>query len=430
MKFGFEYEVLFACPLKDVHFRELKKTMEDLQGQKKTEADKWIVNQDDTINDDAGKLHWENSTDSPTHKYKRCNPIYYDDDDDELIDDTLQGTAEIVSPILKGYNNVAPAFKRFGTLLANTQKALNITFYNNDTTSNHVHISHPDFVNPDIREINESVVKAFMAWLYFEPLFLMMVKKERCDNMYCKRVQRIWTKHGAEEGFKTFGNGDKSIVAQLRHLISNITTPKNKQLAERYFTNDKSVLQNYTILDMFLLLSSAGMSEHDNSKYVTLNMTSLQKLGTIEVRLKHGSNNMDANAHWVQLLAVFFAAAIGQDCVTKLFSDDVKTRFYNIMKAAHDVDTLKKDDVDFLKDQFMGLVKSTLPHAKGAQAAIDYWFHKTGQREGAGGAAAFTKTAEKVLVASRHRVVYVGHRRRKYVRVNGAMVPLSEARRR
>jgi hypothetical protein len=389
MAFGFEYEVLFQCNEDYVTFTDLKRYLE--RHQKKDKLKKpnmWTVVKDQSI---EWRLHtWENSTDSPyPNKHKQCkknvDTSSQDSEDSEENEFYQDGTVEIVSPILRGYDGIAPAFTYFDRLLARVKDGLSVVFYNNGSTSNHVHLSHPHLM--DI----QGVVKAYMAWVYFEPLFLIMVKEDRCANQFCKRVQLEWKRPTMRECFMALGNrigpglshdaeNLKALFAQMQNVLASNGTLQTSRFLTRFFAaydkkTDAEVVKYVKSHDENIIWMFIDVIRHDKLKFQALNLKNLVlDTKTIEVRVKHGSNNMTANARWVQLLAVFFAAALDRPCVTEFFAAE-RDAFYKLL----DVD-VSQEDIRFLKAQFRRFVADTVPHAAGAGEAIDYWFRKAVSR--------------------------------------------------
>lgn len=144
----------------------------------------------------------------------------------------------------------------------------NFTPYNNKTTSNHVHLSYV--------EDNDNIFKRYAAfiifwWYYYEPAIIKMVDPRRLKNMYTK---------------------------PLRQAVQEAKDPT----LTNFFINptDTPILQ---VLQFF----------EEKNHAITLYHMQENKLGTIEVRLKHGSSDMmGENYNWMRFLALFMIASVRQ----------------------------------------------------------------------------------------------------------------------
>lgn len=189
---------------------------------------------------------------------------------------------EIVSPILS-YSEVSGEYFRVvldRILTANGW----FEYHNNRTTSNHVHLSHNDnFMRADI------LFKCVMCWVLFEPVFMTFVSADRRRNKYCMSL----TNHvHAFESYKDLIKCKSSL-----DFFDMYTNMNEKLRTRRDFIDIVRYFQN--------------------AKYFALNFSSLEKYKTIEVRLKHGSNNSKENQQWMLLLGHFFVYAMNNQCVTE-----------------------------------------------------------------------------------------------------------------
>lgn len=400
MAFGFEYEILYECePRKNfVSFTKLKNAFKTQQN-KVPKDEQWKVVDDASLKRISGQETWKRSEDSDfiygtnVDKHTLC----YDHDQIHERDtySEYDGTAEIVSPVIKGYDAIAPAFSRFDTLLKTVESNLKISFFNNSLTSNHVHLSHPLMLSL------QGAVKVFMAWLYFEPLFVAMVGSRRGDNAYCARTQMYWKTRIMKNLFmsigKVVGRGTedvslsnfKALLKDLEKLFKVMPRTNPEYMAEFWASMTKGLKEQglahlqtdagevdvKNLLDEFV--NSVGNQTHRERRFVALNMTNLanndENKATIEVRLKHGSNNMDANAKWVQLLAAFFAAALDNVCVTTFFDLATKQRFYDILMRSC-ANNICANDAAFLKTQLSAFMRPVW--ADGVKEALAYWLKK------------------------------------------------------
>lgn len=221
---------------------------------------------------------------------------------------------EIVSPILsffdvKGKNNTSYFTQVFNEILTATGS---FEYHTNETTSNHVHISNNDnFNSPEI------LFKCIMAWILFEPVFMTFVSESRKPNQHCfsltKRVS----------GFNSYGKLVKCQNAdefnELISYVSNLSRIPGALKENEYPTEkgDKWGRQDDpTKFDMIKYFTN-------HKRYYAINLYNLsfRHSHTIEVRLKHGSTDVDENKNWMLLLSRFFLYAMNNNCVTRTYAN-------------------------------------------------------------------------------------------------------------
>lgn len=185
---------------------------------------------------------------------------------------------EIVSPILSWKMVHRERFvSTFRTMTLNG----GLKYWNNPTTSNHVHISCLDeFKKPG------NIVKLAMAWWYFEMFFMSLVGEWRHVNKYCK------TKHASM--VERFGSDN------ARTLFHDITLSNHESFINQAFGKRPDAAVDLVEVIAFF----------QADRYEAFNLMNLPKLGTIEVRLKHGSSDPIENHMWIKLLGVFALHAI------------------------------------------------------------------------------------------------------------------------
>lgn len=216
---------------------------------------------------------------------------------------------EIISPILQHYDQVNEQLNDLNEKLSEL-KTQGFEFVHNNSTSNHVHFSHP-LLNMFTNEHFEFYVhKIHKAWIYFEPVFFSMVSEERQDNDFC---------------------------------IPNFTICK-------VHCNSEQQLKDYLLRNSYELTFA-------NTRYVALNLMPLADMtrGTFEVRLKHGtflkssigSNQMRANIAWIQFLATFFTAALINKPITKMYTISKIRRLFFTCKP--DINKLMKELTEFVR---------------------------------------------------------------------------------
>jgi len=161
-------------------------------------------------------------------------------------------------------------------LTSNTTAHNAFSFWHNRTTSNHVHFSYHDatyYRNP------VTLAKICMVYWYFEPVLLLLVGHWRRRNTYADSMRNQ---------LKTFKH--------YRNLFFGV----DHSNFEQFLATHGLSLDLPSIVFMF-----------QTDRYSAFNMYNLapKSIGTIEVRLKHGSNDPLENKMWMLLLAFMFKAA-------------------------------------------------------------------------------------------------------------------------
>lgn len=199
---------------------------------------------------------------------------------------------EMVSPILTWADVVEQGMlQQFLDVIIRANDSF--VYWNNETTSNHVHVSCLDlFKEP------RNLVRAAMAWWMFEPIFLLLVGYWRRGNKYCQPMHLTM--------LSRYGEANAS---QLFFRLNETTYPE-------FF---RAVGLPNNIESMITLLQGSDLS----ARYVAFNMLNVLKLGTVEVRLKQGSTDSEENVRFIQLLGHFFANVLNKPCVNLGYSQDI-----------------------------------------------------------------------------------------------------------
>jgi hypothetical protein len=283
MQFGFEHEVVVKCGDEE-HNQILSRF------QNTVDKTYWNVVADDSI------------------ELEKDDEVYYDYDNEEPF-----GAIEFVSKIMK-YKDIKETLENLNEFMknaTNAQKKEKCSFEHNKYTSNHVHLSICTDSKCTDNRLKDPVtqLKVFVAWLFFEQVFMSLVKEHRRWSFYCQSYGKTLTCSN-EDDYK------------------------------------------------YLMKPSHDHNE-DMNKYFTLNVRELQKIngkGTIEIRIKHGSNDMEENFYWINLLALFFSAAYIAPCVVEKEGE----------KQCGDFKTLQ----DFI-------LKHHEPTELQCQETLDYWRKKS-----------------------------------------------------
>ena len=209
-------------------------------------------------------------------------------------------TIEMVSPVLT-YKDVAEGW--MGRVLdgMRCRKPLQLTYWNNEKTSTHVHMSydHPFFHD------NKPyfLIKLCTAWLYFEPIFMLLMGHWRRENRYAKGMRTVVTE---------------------RSIFDTVHERNFKDLMGSQLSNEALV---YAIIELF-----QGKPDAKESRYAAFNMLNMNPGGiqTVEVRIKQGSSDSVENQNFVLLLANFVKGVMERDGVAMTYSQSKKDAFWNL----------------------------------------------------------------------------------------------------
>ena len=227
----------------------------------------------------------------------------------------LKSYLEIVSPVMK-YSYISKPHDKFTEIMTHIiplykkvqhvnskgesidELVPEIKYWNNPTTSTHVHISFPEL--DDLMNRPKLMIKFFYAWLYFEPLFMMLCGHWRRDNEYCKLYRPRFDSKRDLFNY-TIDDFENNYLDFIRdnypEVYKELMTYKTPGITAEYF-NNKVIVALLTIIQ-------GGPSYND--RYFSLNMLNLlpSGIGTFEFRIKQGSNDVEENKMFMLLLGEF-----------------------------------------------------------------------------------------------------------------------------
>lgn len=434
LKFGFEFETLVAHN-KNVDSEIIKTYIEKIAG-----IFDWKMTEDKTVKLDYTKKIWDITPNENINHIRN---------DERIVDEI-----ELVSPIIK-YNNIEKQLK----YLTYIYKKYDIRFLHNHTTSGHVHISHPVIMASN--DYANILSKLIFAWWYFESVFLLLVYNERFNNEYCKLIsQSVYNKcnYDIEKYKKFFKNG----------IIDNIDFIDgfNFNTIESYQSNDGRYIK--TLLDNFYEgnnIDSLYGSIYAYKKFHALNISNYylkiisniddrfknnttfakytDKKNTFEVRLFHGSNDINKISMWMKLMGFFVNATFNNPHICKMFSEDVRELLFSINKkliienTSNSYITFDKITTDYA-DLFHYLKKfilsgTTKDDQDEVEIVLKYWENhwqfptSLNNRDIPlyGGAKQYKKTIIKKYILGRNRIIYLGKHNKQYVKMKNEFVPIS-----
>jgi gamma-glutamylcyclotransferase (GGCT)/AIG2-like uncharacterized protein YtfP len=258
---------------------------------------------------------------------------------------------EIVSPKLPvsvdTLNHVKQIMPMFS--LNNT-----ITYLNNSTTSNHLHFSY-EVGNDKLFREPKHLYNLCMAWLYFEPMIMHLFPWWRRFNIYARPMRSIMLEAMDNDTDKLcrmflYGTYDE--------WIGHLKQGKNKKL-KAIVEKDMSTLDEndkYRLLNAVITLFQGDPTVREN-RYAGLNLLNLVKggIGTVEVRLKHGSSDPHELGWFVLFFATFFKTVVeltNKDIsVVELLKDAGYKDF--LWTAWHDQDLKKWGVLNILFDNVL-----------------------------------------------------------------------------
>jgi hypothetical protein len=190
---------------------------------------------------------------------------------------------EFVSPI---YNSVEEVRKGTKELFENVSKALKSNkgmFYHNVMTSNHIHFS------PEFKLKNEPFLIFVFETLFYvlQPLIGLLCSDDRYQNIFCQYLEVTERNHLSKitksNYMKKIREENKKSNYLITGIISNISF---------YFKQDKSEpkLTRYSVVNLMNLIKKNG-------------------LGTIEIRIKHGTNDSKEIAQFCNFIENIFVMA-------------------------------------------------------------------------------------------------------------------------
>lgn len=209
---------------------------------------------------------------------------------------------EIVSPPFKidDFTQVDAVFnvlKTYTPLTAGSSLD-KLLFFNNSTTSQHIHMSMGDMFKSSL-----NVLKICIAWWWYEPIIMSLVPFWRRGNNYCISMREF-----TRRKFTSLENplGHVAIMSNSEMILHMLSDDQN-------YTGMIESLTSATLLPGIVQLFQ-GDSNGNISRYAALNlMNLLGRYGTIEVRIKHGSVDGKEIKQFVTLFHNFFDSAMKMD---------------------------------------------------------------------------------------------------------------------
>ena len=251
--------------------------------------------------------HWVITHDgSVTYHKDTMYKTLFEDPKSKIIDKIkCIENIEIVSPKLN-FDSITKG--EFETVLNETLKADNsFDYWNCVNTSNHVHFSCGNaFTDPN------NLLKAAMAWWYFEPLFFLMVSSSRRKNPYCESI------HSTIKARNSIND-----IGKVYTDFNSLTSLQAIRDLNREIPISGSI--NQSMLDLLSIILYFQNGVDKPSRYKCLNLLNIiGTTGTVEVRLKHGSSDAEENKNWILLLGYFFSSVLQYNCISEIANEELK----------------------------------------------------------------------------------------------------------
>lgn len=265
-------------------------------------------------------------------------------------------------------------------------KQLDPQFIHNITTSGHVHFSHPKIMDRKASRANRenTLAKMVYAWWYFEAFFVLLVDKSRftddnpnktvSNDMYDVMVEDMFKnvyEAEFEESIRPLKEEYDAAVSHRRQKLASVHSVHQRYmkavstLRQQYFDKIHTEHRSETkaqYMEAFMpqkpvtkvqatfypssmeIQWNPGTLKYDERPHMlknyTLNITNFDShtiKRTLEVRLRHGSNDYTEIVYWIKLMGLFFTAAYNNAYASAYFDESVRTLLfdfnYDIMMA-------------------------------------------------------------------------------------------------
>lgn len=278
-----------------------------------------------------------------------------------------------------------------------------LTYFNNEQTSNHIHLScGTEFDNP------RALYNIYIIWMIIEPLILLSLPYWRRNNIFCKSIYETLNKRfknnkdRVKKEYNDLINVDLNTnslftsvfnnVIELRTTMQKYKYPSHASYPDiptnSYVLNSKdpasteisrmliaSVFQNYIGKP-----SERTQYKHNRSRYSGLNtlntLNASLKTHTVEVRVKHGSDDPEEIKDFINLLTDLFIVAIevkNDDKYIHLDDAEIKTivDLNEIILQDADISQTPRAHVDDLVNRVLEIAKIHIMDMQRIKPTID-----------------------------------------------------------
>lgn len=218
---------------------------------------------------------------------------------------------EIVTGILED-SDISNLGNIFNVLTVNN----NLQYFNNSTTSQHVHMSAKVANSRELFREPNNLLKICLAWWYFEPIILKLYPSWRKDNNeFCRPMREKMAYRLTPDNVEDFIKLLPYAIVRDSNFNPIIPLPNLEDKQKFALLQIIAVFQGdpfdratrYAAFNLMNLKSKVdrvlvpGTSDDDDNK---------DGIGTIEIRLKHGSNDMIELTRYITFYKYFMDIAM------------------------------------------------------------------------------------------------------------------------
>lgn len=252
---------------------------------------------------------------SSSTEYWTKTPLDKYEEDMEFVQTGLEFVSRVVN-----YAEIDGFFSKSNKLFNRSTPPL---FLHNTTTSTHVHISHPAFKERfDIR----AIVRVYIAWLTYEPILYLLVDPQRRESIFCSSIVEVFQESiGNSESHNKILHDirtqmtDDNYNTYLQELIKLDEAQHGQRLAMFKKEHTTQLFIHLFARNVIVPRKQSGGNHPEaikQGRYQAINFLNIvpteneQQLGTIEVRMRHGSTDMIESGKWVKLLCAMMYTAV------------------------------------------------------------------------------------------------------------------------
>ena len=271
---------------------------------------------------------------------------------------------EFTSPILRSHIHGKDYIQQILDMMKLDNQ---LKLIHNSTTSQHVHLSYKD----ELRK-PENLLKVCQAWLYFEYVFMNLLPWWRKENDYCNTMHKLKLENPSigidllKCTVDDIINIDSKRFNSLRYrFVCNSDDPSKISKSGEYCTVEEleQLLKDPLIR---IIMCFQGNPKRHSARYAAVNLMNLLpgKIGTLEIRIKHGSNDAEEIAMFVELFSRFLIAALKCEDISKTIET---------LNPSIDDETYENDfDITQLEDLF-SFIETGLTESENIDHLTDYF---------------------------------------------------------
>lgn len=238
--------------------------------------------------------------------------VNFDGPEKDLPENILENM-ELVSPPLKVINAWGIIEPMLSKVFNNNDK---FKSFHNTQTSNHVHFTlysgdAPSEASPAAvpiwREEPTVLYKMCMVWWHFEPVFMMLCKKQRRSNEFCSGMHvSICERYDAKP---TELQNVFNCTEKLDKFVPSTENFDRDLAGDIFYVHSQDKHKKVRLELMQIIYFFQGNPGDQNTRYASLNLlNTLTDVTTIESRLYEGSTDPKEVMSWINLIVLFFSS--------------------------------------------------------------------------------------------------------------------------